>query len=117
MTIFIACLGLLGLIAFTAEQKTKEIGIRKVLGASVSEIVKLLAIDFVRVIVIALLIASPFAWYFMNNWLQDFAYKIDLPWWVFAFSGALALGIAFITMGFKAISAARANPVKSLRTE
>ena len=117
LTIFIACLGLLGLIAFTAEQKTKEIGIRKVLGASVSEIVKLLAIDFVRVIVIALLIASPFAWYFMNNWLQDFAYKIDLPWWVFAFSGALALGIAFITMGFKAISAARANPVKSLRTE
>ena len=117
LTIFIACLGLLGLIAFTAEQKTKEIGIRKVLGASVSEIVKLLAIDFVRVIVLALLIASPFAWYFMNKWLQDFAYKIDLPWWVFIFSGALALGIALITMGFKAISAARANPVKSLRTE
>lgn len=117
LTIFIACMGLLGLIAFTAEQKTKEIGIRKVLGASISEIVKLLAIDFVRVIIIALLIASPFAWYFMNKWLQDFAFKIDMPWWVFIFSGALALGIALITMGFKAISAAMANPVKSLRTE
>ncbi len=117
LTIFIACMGLLGLIAFTAEQKTKEIGIRKVLGASISEIVKLLAMDFVKVIVIALLIASPFAWYFMDKWLQDFAYKIDIPWWVFISSGALALGIALITMGFKAINAARANPVKSLRTE
>jgi putative ABC transport system permease protein len=117
LTIFIACMGLLGLIAFTAQQKTKEIGIRKVLGASITEIVKLLAIDFVRVIIIALLVASPFAWYFMNKWLQDFAYKIDMPWWVFIFSGVLALGIALITMSFKAISAAMANPVKSLRTE
>lgn len=117
LTIFIACMGLLGLIAFTAEQKTKEIGIRKVLGASISEIVKLLAIDFVKVIVVALLIASPFAWYFMDRWLQDFAYKIEIPWWVFIFSGALALGIALMTMGFKAINAARSNPVKSLRTE
>ncbi|MGB3145303.1 MAG: ABC transporter permease [Maribacter sp.] len=117
LTIFIACMGLLGLIAFTAEQKTKEIGIRKVLGASISEIVKLLAIDFVKVIVVALLIASPFAWYFMDKWLQDFAYKIEIPWWVFIFSGALALGIALMTMGFKAINAARANPVKSLRSE
>lgn len=117
LTIFIACMGLLGLIAFTAEQKTKEIGIRKVLGASISEIVKLLAIDFVKVIVVALLIASPFAWYFMDRWLQDFAYKIEIPWWVFIFSGALALGIALMTMGFKAINAARANPVKSLQTE
>ncbi|CAN0566159.1 unnamed protein product [Ectocarpus sp. 12 AP-2014] len=117
LTIFIACMGLLGLIAFTAQQKTKEIGIRKVLGASIAEIVKLLAIDFVRVIIIALLIASPIAWYFMNKWLQDFAYKIDIPWWVFIFSGALALGIALITMSLKAIGAAMANPVKSLRTE
>ncbi|MGC1515977.1 MAG: FtsX-like permease family protein, partial [Maribacter sp.] len=117
LTIFIACMGLLGLIAFTAEQKTKEIGIRKVLGASITEIVKLLAVDFVRVISIALLIASPFAWYFMNKWLQDFAYRIDMPWWVFVFSGALALGIALVTMGFKAINAARENPVKSLRKE
>lgn len=117
LTIFIACMGLLGLIAFTAQQKTKEIGIRKVLGASITEIVKLLAIDFIKVIVIALLIASPFAWYFMSKWLQDFAYKIDMPWWVFILSGVLALVIALFTMGFKAISAARANPVKSLCTE
>jgi len=79
--------------------------------------VKLLAMDFVKVIVVALLIASPFAWYFMDKWLQDFAYRIEIPWWVFIFSGALALGIALVTMGFKAITAARANPVKSLRSE
>lgn len=117
LTIFIACMGLLGLIAFTAQQKTKEIGIRKVLGASIAGIVQLLAIDFIKVIVIALLIASPVAWYFMNKWLQNFAYKIDIPWWVFAFSGVTALSIAMLTMGFQAIKAAIANPVKSLRTE
>ncbi|MGB5555705.1 MAG: FtsX-like permease family protein, partial [Flavobacteriaceae bacterium] len=117
LTIFVACMGLLGLIAFTAQQKTKEIGIRKVLGASISEIVQLLAIDFVKVVIIALLIASPIAGYFMNNWLQDFAYRIDIPWWVFAFSGVMALVIAMLTMGFQAIKAANVNPVKSLRTE
>jgi len=117
LTIFIACMGLLGLIAFTAQQKTKEIGIRKVLGASISEIVRLLAVDFVKVIFMALLIASPIAWYFMSKWLQDFAYKIDIPWWVFAFSGAMALVIAMLTMGFQAIKAAVANPVESLHTE
>ncbi|PKA97890.1 putative ABC transport system permease protein [Flavobacteriaceae bacterium MAR_2009_75] len=117
LTIFIACIGLLGLIAFTAQQKTKEIGIRKVLGASIGEIVRLLAIGFIRVIVIAMLIASPIAWYFMNKWLQDFAYKIEIPWWVFLCSGVMALIIAMLTMGFQAIKAATANPVKSLRTE
>ena len=117
LTIFIACMGLLGLIAFTAQQKTKEIGIRKVLGASISEIVRLLAVDFVKVVLIALLIASPIAGYFMNKWLQGFAYRIDIPWWVFALSGAAALTIALLTMGFQAIKAASANPVKSLRTE
>lgn len=117
LTIFIACMGLLGLIAFTAQQKTKEIGIRKVLGASIAEIINLLAIDFVKVVVVALLIASPIAWYFMHNWLQDFAYRITIPWWVFAFSGVFALSIAMLTMGFQALKAARANPVKSLRTE
>ena len=117
LTIFIACMGLLGLIAFTAQQRTKEIGIRKVLGASISEIVRLLAIDFVKVVFIALLIASPIAGYFMNRWLQDFAYRIDIPWWVFAFSGILALGTAMLTMGFQAVKAANANPVKSLRSE
>lgn len=117
LTIFIACMGLLGLIAFTAQQKTKEIGIRKVLGASISEIIQLLAVDFVKVVIIALLIASPIAGYFMNKWLQDFAYRIDIPWWVFVLSGVMALSIALLTMSFQAIKAANANPVKSLRTE
>ncbi len=117
LTIFIACMGLLGLIAFMAQQKTKEIGIRKVLGASISEIVQLLAINFIKIIIIAMLIAAPIAWYFMNKWLEDFAYKIDIPWWVFVFSGVIALSIAMFTMGFQAIRAAMANPVKSLRTE
>ena len=100
-----------------AQQKTKEIGIRKVLGASISEIVQMLARDFVMVIVIAMLIATPVAWYFMNKWLQDFAYKIEIPWWVFILSGSIALVIAMITMGFQAIKAALVNPIKSLRTE
>jgi putative ABC transport system permease protein len=117
LTIFIACMGLLGLISFIAQQKTKEIGIRKVLGASIVEIVQLLAIDFVKLIVIALLIATPFAWFYMNKWLQDFAYKIEIPWWVFVFSGVMALAIAMVTMGFQAIKAAMTNPVKCLRTE
>ena len=117
LTIFIACMGLLGLISFIAQQKTKEIGIRKVLGASIVEIVQLLAIDFVKLIFIALLIATPFAWFYMNKWLQDFAYKIEIPWWVFIFSGVMALAIAMVTMGFQAIKAANANPVKSLRSE
>lgn len=117
LTIFIACMGLLGLIAFIAQQKTKEIGIRKVLGASISEIVQMLARDFVMVIVIAMLIATPVAWYFMNKWLQDFAYKIEIPWWVFIVSGGMALVIALFTMGFQAVKAAVANPAQSLRTE
>ena len=117
LSIFIACMGLLGLIAFTAQQKTKEIGIRKVLGASISEIVRLLAIDFVKVVLLALLIATPIAAYFMSRWLQDFAYRIDMPWWVFVGSGIVAMGIALLTMGFQAVKAASADPVKSLRTE
>lgn len=117
LTIFIACMGLLGLIAFIAQQKTKEIGIRKVLGASISEIVQMLARDFVMVIVIAMLMATPVAWYFMNKWLQDFAYKIEIPWWVFIVSGGMALVIALFTMGFQAVKAAVANPAQSLRTE
>ena len=117
LTIFIACMGLLGLIAFIAQQKTKEIGIRKVLGASISEIVQMLARDFVMVIVIAMLIATPVAWYFMNKWLQDFAYKIEIPWGVFIVSGGMALVIALFTMGFQAVKAAVANPAQSLRTE
>ena len=117
LSIFVACLGLFGLVAFTAQQRTKEIGIRKVMGARVSGIVKLLSIDFLRLIIVALLVASPIAWIVMNYWLQDFAYRIDIPWWAFVVAGILALGIAFVTISFQAIKAAMVNPIKSLRTE
>lgn len=117
LAIFIACIGLLGLIAFVAEQKSKEIGIRKVLGANILEILKLLAVDFVRLIFVALLIATPFAAYFMNTWLQDFAYRISIPWWVFLATGLLAIIIALVTVSYQAVSAASKNPIKSLRTE
>ena len=117
LAIFIACLGLFGLAAFTAEQRTKEIGVRKVLGASVFSIVTLLSKDFLRLVLIAILIASPIAWYAMNRWLQDFAYKIDIEWWVFALAGLLAVGIALLTVSLQSIKAALMNPVKSLRSE
>lgn len=117
LTIFVACLGLFGLATFTAEQRTKEIGIRKVLGASVAQITTLLSKDFFRLVLIAILIASPIAWYAMNKWLQDFAYRITIEWWVFALAGLLAILIAVLTVSFQAIKAALANPVKSLRTE
>ncbi|GAB4010034.1 ABC transporter permease [Spirosoma migulaei] len=117
MAIFIACLGLFGLAAFTAEQRTKEIGVRKVLGASVASIVTLLSKDFVRLVLLAIVISSPIAWYVMNQWLQGFAYKTDLSWWVFALAGVLAVGIALITVSFQSIKAALMNPVKSLRSE
>ncbi|MBJ7879847.1 ABC transporter permease [Gelidibacter salicanalis] len=117
LSIFVACLGLFGLVAFTAQQRTKEIGIRKVLGARVSGIVKLLSMDFLRLIILALIVASPIAWLAMNHWLQDFAYRIAIPWWTFVVAGTAALGIALVTISFQAIKAAMANPVKSLRTE
>ncbi|QMW03121.1 ABC transporter permease [Spirosoma foliorum] len=117
MAIFIACLGLFGLAAFTAEQRTKEIGVRKVLGASVASIVGLLSVDFVKLVLIAIVIASPLAWYVMQQWLQGFAYKIDVSWWIFALAGIVALGIALITISFQSIKAALMNPVKSLRSE
>ena len=117
LAIFVACLGLFGLIAFSAQQRTKEIGVRKVLGASGQSIVRLLAMNFLKLIVIALILAVPIAWLAMNQWLQDFAYRIAIPVWVFFAAGALALGIALITLSFQAIKAAIANPVKSLRTE
>ena len=117
IAIFIACLGLFGLSSFIMEQKTKEIGIRKVLGASVSGIVRLLSKDFVILIIIATLIAFPVAWWAMNKWLQDFVYRISIGWWVFIAAGLAALLIAFITISFQSIKAAVANPVKSLRTE
>jgi putative ABC transport system permease protein len=116
--IFIACLGLLGLSLFATTQRTKEIGVRKVLGASVSNIVMLLSKDFIKLVLIALLIASPVAWFVMNKWLSDFAYRIDISWvWIFIGAGLLAVIIALATISFQAIKAAIANPVKSLRTE
>lgn len=115
--IFIACLGLFGLTAFMAEQRTKEIGVRKVLGASVSSIVVLLSKDFLTLVLIAIIIASPIAWYAMNRWLQDFAYKIDIEWWMFGLAGLLAVGIALLTVSFQSVKAALMNPVKSLRSE
>ncbi|MGK9117380.1 ABC transporter permease [Olivibacter jilunii] len=117
LAIFIACLGLFGLAAFTTEQRTKEIGIRKVLGASVNGIVQLLTKDFLRLVFVAIVIASPLAWWAMNKWLQDFAYRIEIKWWVFAIAGCAAIIIAILTVSFQAIKAALANPTKSLRSE
>ncbi|GAA4447054.1 ABC transporter permease [Nibrella saemangeumensis] len=117
ISILISCLGLFGLAAFAAQQRTKEIGVRKVLGATTANIVLLLSKDFLKLVFIAILIASPIAWYAMNRWLENFAYKIDIPWWVFVVSGALAVLIAFVTVSFQSIKAALMNPVKSLRAE
>jgi ABC-type antimicrobial peptide transport system permease subunit len=117
ITIFISCMGLFGLAMFTAQQKTKEIGIRKVLGASVMNIVTMLGREFFFLILTAILIASPIAWYFMNQWLQDFAYRSNISAWIFIVAGITAFAIAFFTVGIQAIKAAVVNPVKSLRTE
>ncbi len=117
VAILISCLGLLGLAAYTAQVRTREIGIRKVLGASVSGIVHLLARDFIKLVLIAIIIAIPVAWYAMNSWLQDFVYRIDMGWIVFVLGGLIAVVIAIITISFQAIRAALANPVKNLRTE
>lgn len=117
LAIFIACLGLLGLAAFVTERRTKEIGIRKVLGASVAEIVALLSKEFVKWVLIANVVAWPLAYYVMNNWLKNFAYRTDISLWIFVASGALALIIALLTVSSHAIKAATANPVESLRYE
>jgi putative ABC transport system permease protein len=117
ITIFISCMGLFGLGMFAAQRRTKEIGIRKVLGASVANITMMLSKDFIVLVIIAILIASPIAWYFMNQWLADFAYRINISWWVFILAGVTAVLIALLTVSFQAIKAAIANPVKSLRTE
>ncbi|HTB24740.1 MAG TPA: ABC transporter permease [Puia sp.] len=117
ISIFLACLGLFGLAALAAVNRTKEIGIRKVLGASVPIIIRLLSKDFLVLVFIALLIASPIAWYFMHNWLQDYAYRINISWWVFAITGIVTVFIAFITISFQAVKVAVANPVTSLRSE
>ncbi len=116
LAIFISCIGLLGMAAFAAEQRTKEIGIRKVVGASIMTIWMLLLKDFVRMIVIALIIAIPLAYYFINNWLQGYQYRVDLSWWIFAATAIGAMFVTVLTVSFQAIKAALANPVKSLRT-
>ena len=115
--ILISCLGLFGLSIFSTAQRTKEIGVRKVLGASVGSVVTLLAQDFLKLVLIAIVIASPVAWYAMDKWLQSFAYKIDITWWVFALAGLLAVGIALLTVSFQSVKAALTNPVKSLRSD
>jgi putative ABC transport system permease protein len=117
IAIFLACLGLLGLATLAAVNRTKEIGIRKVLGASVSGVVMLLSKDFIRLIIFAFIIATPVAWYVMTRWLQDYASRIGISWWVFALTGIGAVMIAFITIGSQSIKTAIANPVKSLRME
>ena len=117
IAILISCLGLFGLATFSAEQRNKEIGIRKVLGASVTGIVQLLSKDFLRLVFVSIIIATPIAWWAMNKWLQNFAYKINISWWMFGLAGLLAIAIALFTVSFQAIRAAVANPIRSLRTE
>jgi putative ABC transport system permease protein len=117
LTIFIACLGLFGLTIFTAEQRTREIGIRKVLGASVSGIVQLLSKEFVTLVAIAFVLAAPLGWWAMNKWLEGFAYRIDINWTIFAKAAGIALFITIVTMSFQSIKAALSNPVDSLRSE
>lgn len=117
LAILISCLGLFGLAAYTAEQRSKEIGVRKVLGASVSGIVKLLSKDFLKLVVLSILIAIPVAWFVMHSWLLDYAYRIEINWWVFVIAGLAAILIALLTVSFQAIKAALANPVNSLKAE
>ena len=117
LAILIACMGLFGLAAFTVEQRTKEIGIRKVMGASIQSIIQLVTQDFLKLVVIAFIIAIPFSWYFSNRWLQDFAYKTSINWWIFALAGGIALFIAFLTIVWHSFRAAASNPVEVLRNE
>jgi putative ABC transport system permease protein len=117
LAILIACLGLFGLVTFAAEQRIKEIGIRKVLGAPITGIFTLLSKDFIKLVLLSVCIASPIAWWAMNKWLQDFAYRISIGWWMFVTVGAICLLIALVTISFQVFKAAVANPVKSLRAE
>jgi putative ABC transport system permease protein len=117
LAIFIACLGLFGLSAFTISQRVKEIGVRKVLGASIPQIVTELSKDFLKLVIVAAVIALPIAWYAMSKWLLDFAFRVSIQWWVFVMAGVIALIIAFATISYQSIKAAMANPVRSLRSE
>ena len=117
ITIFISCIGLFGLGMFTTQKRTKEIGIRKILGASITSILTMLTKDFVILIIIALLVATPLSWLMMNRWLQEFAYHINISWVVYVLAGFSAIVIALLTVSYQAIKVALANPVKSLKTE
>ncbi len=117
MAVLISCLGLFGLAAFSAEQRSKEIGIRKVLGASVANITQILSKDFLKLVIVAFVIATPVAWWAMGQWLQNFAYRVTVTWWMFAIAGLTTIFIALFTVSFQAIKAAVANPIKSLKTE
>jgi putative ABC transport system permease protein len=117
LSIFIACMGLFGLATLTVVRRTKEIGIRKVLGASIPTIAGLLSKDFLKLVIIAAIIAFPLAWWAMRSWLEDFAYRVTIGWWVYVLAGVLAVLVALATVSYQAIKAAMANPVKSLRTE
>jgi putative ABC transport system permease protein len=117
IAVLIACIGLFGLATFTAQQRTKEIGVRKVLGASVANVVTLLSLDFLKLVFIAIVLAVPVGWYLMDTWLQTFAYKIRIEWWVFALAGVTSILIAFVTVSFQSVRAALVNPVKSLRSD
>jgi putative ABC transport system permease protein len=117
IAIAISCMGLLGLASFAAEQRGKEISIRKVLGASVGRIVGLLTANFLWPVALAIVIATPLAWYLMHAWLQDFVYRVTVPWWIFGLAGLGAIGIALLTVGYQAVRAAVTNPVEKLRSE
>jgi ABC-type antimicrobial peptide transport system permease subunit len=117
ISIIVSCLGLFGLATFATQRRIKEIGVRLVLGASAAGIVTMLAKDFVKLVVAALLVAFPVAWWAMNKWLDNYVYRIHISWWMFAFSGIMAVAIAFLTISYQSIKAALANPVQSLRSE
>jgi ABC-type antimicrobial peptide transport system permease subunit len=117
LAIFISCLGLFGLASFVAEQRTKEIGVRKVLGASIFNLWKMLSKDFVVLVIISCTLAIPIAWYYLHNWLNNYEYRTEIPWWIFALAAMGAFVITLLTVSYQAIKAALANPVKSLRSE
>jgi putative ABC transport system permease protein len=117
LAIIISCLGLFGLASYAAEKRTKEVGIRKTLGASLENLVVLLSKDFLKYVLIASLIALPLSWFSVHKWLQSYAYRIDISWWIFVLAVLVAMLIAFVTISFQAIKAATANPVESLRSE
>ena len=117
LVIFISCLGLFGLASYMAENRIKEIGIRKVLGATIASIAKLLSIDFLKLILVSIVISVPVSWYFMSNWLATYEYRVSISWWTFALAGMLALLIAAFTISYQSVKAAITNPVKSLRIE